>query len=168
MKSQRFILLAMLIALGIVLQIFESTLPLLSGVPGGKLGLANICTLLCICLLDPPSVFLLAAARPLLAGLLYGGALQMLYSISGSLLAAAVMLFCVRKWRGVSLLGAGVLGAAAHNTAQIAVAAVLYGNIYIFTYLPVLIILSLCSGYFTGLCCTIIVRHTAMGRLKNK
>ena len=101
MKSQRFILLAMLIALGIVLQIFESTLPLLSGVPGGKLGLANICTLLCICLLDPPSVFLLAAARPLLAGLLYGGALQMLYSISGGLLAAAVMLFCVRKWRGV-------------------------------------------------------------------
>ena len=82
----------------------------------------------------------------------------MLYSLSGSLLSFAVMAFLIKKTDKFSYMGTAICGAMAHNAAQVTVAALMYSNVYIYTYLPPLLILSVASGYFTGFCSTIIIK----------
>ncbi len=158
MKTKKITLIAILLSIGITLQIFESSLPIVSGVPGGKLGIANIVTILCINIFDIKTSFILSVTRPILSSLMYGGINQLLYSVSGSILSFAAMSFMIKKCRKFSYIGVAVSGAMAHNFAQITVAVLMYSNIYIYTYLPVLLIISVLSGYFTGFCSTIIIQ----------
>ena len=129
-----------------------------TGIPGGKLGFANIITILCIHMFDKQSSLTLCILRPLLASVLYGGMMQIPYSLSGSILSYAVMLIIIKKTDKFSYMGAAIIGAMAHNIAQVTVAVFMYSNIYIYTYLPPLLILSVASGYFTGFCSTIIIK----------
>ncbi len=158
MNTKKITLLAILLSTGIVLQIFENYLPIISIIPGGKLGIANIVTMLCINLFDVKTSFILCVLRPVLSATLYGGITQMFYGLAGGLLSFVFMAFIIKKCDKFSYIGAGIIGASAHNVAQIAVAVLMYSNTYIFTYLPVLLILSLISGYFTGFCSTIIIQ----------
>ncbi len=158
MKTKKITLLAILTSIGIGLQIFENSLPIIPGIPGGKLGIANIVTILCINLFSAKASFLLSVLRPLLASLMYGGITQMIYSLSGSLLSFAVMTSIIKRNNKFSYIGTAILGAVAHNFAQVTAASLMYSNIYVYTYLPILLILSLFSGYFTGFCSTIIIQ----------
>lgn len=158
MKTKKITLLALLLSIGIVLQIFENTLPLISTIPGGKIGLANIVTILCINLLDTKTSFTMCVIRPILSSLLYGGMTQMIYSLSGSILSMVAMTLIIKKSDKFSYIGAAIIGALMHNFAQVSVASFMYSNILIYTYLPPLFILSVISGYFTGFCSTIIIQ----------
>ena len=158
MKTKKITLLAILLSMGIVVQIIEYSLPMISVIPGGKIGFANIITILCINLFDVKTSLIICILRPILSSLLYGGITQMIYSLSGSLLSFAVMAFMIKKTNKFSYMGTAISGAMAHNTAQVTVAALMYSNVYIYTYLPPLLILSVVSGYFTGFCSTIIIK----------
>lgn len=158
MKTKKITLLAILLSMGIVVQIIEYSLPMIPVIPGGKIGFANIITILCINLFDVKTSLIICILRPILSSLLYGGITQMIYSLSGSLLSFAVMAFMIKKTNKFSYMGTAVCGAMAHNTAQITIASFMYSNVYIYTYLPLLLILSVVSGYFTGFCSTIIIK----------
>jgi len=158
MKTKKITLIALLLSMGIVLQIFESNLPVIAGIPGGKLGFANIVTILCINLFDIKTSFLLSILRPLLSSLLYGGITQLPYSLSGSVLSFIFMALIIKNSNKLSYMGAAVIGAMAHNLAQVTVAVFMYSNIHIYKYLPPLFIISIISGYFTGFCSTIIIQ----------
>ncbi len=158
MKTKKITLVSVMITLGIIIQLIENTLPLIPSIPGGKLGLANIITILCINLFDVKTSFLISFLRPILSSLLYGGFIQLLYSLSGSLLSFLILVIIIKKLDKFSYMGAAISGAAAHNFAQTTVAVLMYSNIYIYTYLPPLLILSIISGYFTGFCSTIIIK----------
>ena len=158
MKTKKLTLIALLLSMGIVLQIFESSLPVIAGIPGGKLGFANIVTILCINLFDIKTSFLLCILRPMLSSLLYGGLTQLPYSLSGSILAFLLMVVIIKKSDKFSYMGAAIIGAMAHNFAQVTVAVFMYSNIHIYKYLPPLLIISVISGYFTGFCSTLIVQ----------
>lgn len=158
MKTKRLTLIALLLSMGIVLQIFESSLPVIAGIPGGKLGFANIVTILCINLFDIKTSFVLSVLRPLLSSLLYGGLTQLPYSLSGSILAFITMVIIIKKSDKFSYMGAAIIGALAHNFAQVTVAVLMYSNIHIYKYLPPLLIISVASGYFTGFCSTLIIQ----------
>lgn len=158
MKTRKITLLAIMLSIGIALQVFENSLPIIPGVPGGKLGIVNIVTMLCINLFDIKTAFILSIIRPVLSSLMYGGITQMAYSLAGSVLSFGVMAVIIKKCHKFSYMGTAVIGAMAHNFAQVTVAVVMYSNIYIYTYLPTLLILSLFSGYFTGFCSTIIIQ----------
>lgn len=164
MKTKKITLHAILLAVGIVLQLFENTLPIIPGIPGGKLGIANIVTILCINLLDVKSAFILCVLRPILSALLYGGPTQMIYSLSGSLLSFIIMAITIKKSDKFTYIGSAILGAVFHNIAQVTVAVFMYSNVYIYTYLPPLMILSVISGYFTGFCSTIIIQKYSKGK----
>lgn len=158
MKTQKITLVSVMITLGIIIQLIENTLPLIPSIPGGKLGLANIITILCINFFDAKTSFLISFLRPVLSSLLYGGFIQLLYSLSGSLLSFFILVIIIKKLDKFSYMGAAISGAAAHNFAQTTVAVLMYSNLYIYTYLPPLLILSIISGYFTGFCSTIIIK----------
>ena len=156
---------AVLIALGIALQVLESMAPIPVAIPGGKLGLANIATVMTLFLFDAKTAFAVALLRSALGSLLYGGVSGMLYSVAGAAFSAAVMVLLRRYARGkLSIVGVSIAGAVCHNAAQVTVAALVLGNVWIYTYLPLLGLLAAVTGMFTGLAGRFAVVHLQGGR----
>ncbi len=149
--SKKLTVMAMFTAIGLVLQVAESMLPIFVSVPGGKLGLANIVSIINISVFGGVNALMIAVLRAFLGSLLCGGAAAVPYSVSGAVLSTVVMWFAKKYAEGVfSNVGVGVLGAVAHNTAQVLVASVIFGSGYIWTYLPVLVIIGTVSGTAVG------------------
>lgn len=143
---------AVLTALGIALHIFEASIPLPAVVPGAKLGLSNIVTLIALVLISPAAAAGVSGLRSVLGTILAGNVSALPYSFAGAAAAWAVMSVCHRFFYGrLSLAGISILGAAAHSSAQILVASLILKNSAVMTYLPILMFLSALTGLFTGI-----------------
>jgi heptaprenyl diphosphate synthase len=59
----------------------------------------------------------------------------------------------------LSLIGISIIGAVAHNTAQITAAYIIISNLGIFYYLPFLILLALPTGFGVGLVSYFTLKH---------
>lgn len=157
--TRKLTIIAVLVALAIVLHLFEALIPIPFPIPGVKLGLANIITLLALVLFDFKTAFIVAVLRTILGSLLSGTLLNIAFflSFSGAITATclmALLLYLGRLFRfhsGFSLLGISVAGAAAHNLGQLAMAALLIKHTGIFYYLPVMLLSSIPTGILTGL-----------------
>lgn len=149
-STKKFLIAALCVAAGITFQIAESAFDFFA-VPGGKIGLANIITVVSIYLLGWKYATVIAAMRALLGCLLYGGVGAVPYSFCGAVLSALCMAI-VHKIAGssISAVGISVLGAAVSSAAQVAVGAVIFSSFYLFTYLPVILLISLAGGICTG------------------
>ena len=150
---------AVLIALALALSYTERFIPLQMVVPlpGVKLGLANIVTLLALYLMGPKSAFAILIPRCVFGAVFGGGITGLAFSLTGGLLAMGVM--CLAKRIPVfSVYGVSILGAAAHNIGQILAAMVLMNSIYIGAYLPYLLVVALFTGFATGAACAGVLR----------
>ncbi len=149
-RTKKLTLCATLTALALGLSYVERFFPLqlLIPLPGIKLGLANVVTLVVLNLLGMRCAFAVVTVRCLL-GAVFGGLTGLAFSLTGGLLALAVMCFAAKS-KGLSLYGISVLGAAAHNIGQILVAMALMGSYYVSVYLPWLLFISIVMGLITG------------------
>ncbi|MFZ5965937.1 MAG: Gx transporter family protein [Bacillota bacterium] len=152
MKIKKMIFLSLLVSVGIALHIIESGIPVPFIAPGAKLGLANMVNLITMVIFGYKYAFIVAVLRCLVAALGSGAVTGLFYSLSGALFSTAVMCMVYHHLsRYFSLIGVSIFGALAHNVAQLAVAGIMIANPYIFTYLPVMMLVSLFTGYFVGL-----------------
>lgn len=153
-KTKRVVMLALLVAMAAVLHVLESQLPIPVPVPGVKLGLANIVSLLTILLLGWQAAAYIAVARVLL-GSLFGGSFlgpAFVMSMGGALASLGMMAYVYNRYRRVfSLVGISVFGAAVHNTAQVVLAALLVQSSGLLWYLPYLLLFAVPTGFATGL-----------------
>lgn len=157
---KKTVITALLVCIGIVLQIAESMFDIFV-VPGGKIGLANIATLLGIFIFGGANGTVIAFLRALLGCILYGGVPAIPYSISGAVLSALCMWGLKEAfYPRLSCVGISVLGAFVHNAAQIAVAVVIFQSAKLFTYLPVLVIIGTLGGILTGVGAKVFLRKT--------
>lgn len=141
---------AMLVALGIIFSYVELLIPFSFGVPGIKLGLANLVVVVGLFQLPRLQVLGILVARIALVSLLFGNLSSMLYSLAGGLLSFAVMCLC-KHCRGFSQIGISMAGGVSHNVGQLTVAACVVQNIHVFYYMPVLLIAGLITGFLIGL-----------------
>ena len=141
---------ALCIALAFVFSYLESLIPLNIGVPGIKLGLANLVVVAALYVMGNRDAFIISMIRILLCGLTFGGVFSLVYSFAGGILSFAVMLLAKRSKR-LSVLGVSVLGAAVHNVGQIAAAAAVMENAGVFYYLPVLLLSGAVTGALIGI-----------------
>lgn len=142
----------LMVALAFIFSYIESLFPVV-GIPGVKLGLANLVVLITLCLLRPRDALAISLLRIVLVGLTFGSPASMLYSLAGGLVSLGVMILC-RHTDKFSVLGVSVAGGVSHNLAQLAVAAVVLRTPQIVWYLPMLLI----SGVLTGALIGIITR----------
>lgn len=151
MKTKRLTLCALLIALALALSYTERFIPLqmVIPLPGVKLGLANIVTLIALYLLGPKYAFSILIPRCIFGAVFGGGITGLLFSLTGGILAMATMTLA-RKLPIFSIYGVSILGAAAHNIGQILAAMVLMHSVYIGAYLPYLLFVALFTGFATG------------------
>ena len=150
-KTKQLTLCAILIALALALSYTERFIPLqmLIPLPGVKLGLANVVTLIALYRLGGKSAFAILSIRCVLGSVFGGGITGLLFSLTGGLLSMSTMVLS-RKIPFLSVYGVSILGAAAHNVGQILAAMVLMHSVYIGAYLPYLLFVALFTGFATG------------------
>lgn len=152
MSAQKTALLALFTTLSLAVYAIESAIPPLVPVPGIKLGLANIVTLLLLRHLRARDAVFVLISRILLSSFLFGQALSLLYSLAGGLCSLCVMALVMRILQKRLLFLTGAMGGLAHNLGQLAVAFAVTRTAGVLSYLPFLIVGGILTGLFTGLC----------------
>jgi len=151
-KLNKIIFLSLLTSIGLALSVLESTIPLPIAVPGAKLGLSNMVILVSLVIFGFKEAFVVGVLKSIVLVLITGSISSLIYSLSGAILSCITM-FIVYKYftKFFSLVGVSIFGAVAHNIAQVSVASAMMYNYKIYSYLPILLLMSLFTGYFVGL-----------------
>ena len=141
---------AMFIALGLVLQYVEGFFTAIP-VPGGKIGLANIVSIVNLFMFGGVNALLITAIRAFLGALLIGGITAVPYSVSGAIVSV-VLMWIIKKcfYPKVSMIGISIAGATGHNIAQLCIASIVFSSGYIFSYLAPMLVVGLLGGIVTG------------------
>lgn len=148
--SKRIAYASMLLAIGMIFSYIESIIPIQIGIPGVKLGLANLVILTGLYYLDTLQILLILTSRIILSGFMFGNLFSIIYSLSGGLLSFLIM-YLVKNKLGLSMLNVSMIGGISHNIGQILVAIVVVKTIAIAYYLPILIVSGFCSGLIVGI-----------------
>lgn len=142
-------------ALAFTFSYLESLIPFNFGIPGVKLGLANLVVVTALYTMKPAQAFSIAVIRIFLASLTFGNVYSLAYSLCGGILSFLVML--PAKKTKLSVIGVSVLGGIFHNLGQITVAAFVMETIRIAYYFPVLLIAGLMTGLLIGIVARLII-----------
>ncbi len=133
-------------ALAIIFGYVETLIPVFIGIPGIKLGLANLAVLFILAKYTWKEAAFVSVIRIIVIGFLFGNMFSILYSLAGAALSLTVMAV-MKKSTAFSLMGISVAGGVSHNVGQLVIAMLLLGSSSLIYYGPALLI----SGVITGL-----------------
>ncbi len=159
MKAKKLALLGLLTAIALTIFMVEAQIPSLVHIPGVKIGLSNIVTVFAVFFLGAKEGALVLFVRIFLGAVFAGNFSTILYSAAGGCLAILATIGLKRILKANQLWVAGVLGAIAHSVGQMAMAIWVSGTPSLVLYLPIMIVCSMISGCFTGLCAQILVKR---------
>lgn len=152
LNPRRMTVLALLTTIALAIYYAESLLPPPVPIPGIKLGLANIITLLILRNASFRDAFLVLLMRILISSLLFGQAMSLFYSLSGGILCLLVMYLINKLLQGHFLFLTSIFGAIFHQLGQLTAACMITSSMAAVSYLPFFIISGTVTGLFTGLC----------------
>lgn len=155
LKIERITLSAMLAVIALMFTYVETLLPYDLGIPGVKLGLANLVILISLYKMNFRYAFLINMIRVVLASLLFAGIFAMLYSFAGAT-ASLIIMTLLKKTNKFSLIGVSMAGGVFHNFAQLFVAGFIVSNMRIFAYAPILLFSGMVAGILIGIATLII------------
>lgn len=148
-------------ALALIFSYVESLIPIHFGVPGIKLGLANLLIVIFLYKRNAEEALLLSVIRIVLSGFLFANLFSILYSLAGGILSLAVMAY-LKKRGTFSVVGISIAGGVAHNLGQLVVAMLVVETYRVGYYFPVLLMAGVLTGMLIG-----IVAAEILKRLKN-
>ena len=153
MKSvKKMAMLALMTTIALIIFVIESAIPPLVPIPGIKLGLANIVTLILIMNKMPKEAGIILLMRIILASIFAGQIMSFLFSFLGGFFCLAAMI-CVHKFTGNQYIWfTSIVGAIAHNIGQLVAAIITLRSLYVLYYAPFLLVSGIITGLFTGLC----------------
>lgn len=150
MKTKKIALWGMLTALAFVLSYLESLLPFSIGIPGAKIGLANLVVLLALYQLGYKDAFILNMIRIFLTAMTFGNVFSLIMSLSGGLLSYLTMALA-KKTGKLPIIFVSILGGVSHNIGQVLAASFAVKNSYVMAYLPILLFIGIISGTLIGI-----------------
>lgn len=140
----------MFTALAMIFGYVEAILPISLGIPGVKLGFANIVVVFALYRLKPSEAFLINLVRIVLISFLFGNLSMMLYSLAGGICSFAAM-WLLKKTGSFSIYGVSIAGGVFHNLGQLAVAMLVLETWSLTYYGPILLIAGLITGMLIGI-----------------
>lgn len=149
-RSRRIAMIGMYTAVAMICSYIESLIPFSFGIPGIRLGLANLAVLLVLCTMGAGQALLVSILRIVLVGFLFGNAFSIIYSLAGGLLSFLVM-WLLSRTKKLSPVSVSAAGGISHNIGQILVAAAIVENYHILYYIPVLLAAGLITGLLIGI-----------------
>lgn len=157
--TKRLTLLGLSVALAMILSYVEFLLPpIISAVPGIKLGLTNVIILYVFFKSGELDAALVSAVRLFLSALLFGSFLTFLYSFAGALFSFLVML-ALKKSKLFSTVGVSIGGGVFHNLGQIIMAIIVLGTREIGYYMIILTFTGTLSGFLIGILAAIMIKR---------
>lgn len=160
MKNKKLAVLSLLTAVALIIFVVEAQIPALVPIPGVKLGLSNIVTIFAVWVLSPRDAVAVLLARIFLGAVFAGNFSTIFYSLGGGALAILTTIGLKYILQNNQLWIAGCLGAIAHSIGQMAVALLITQTYTLIIYLPVMLVCSIITGLFTGLCAQILVKRS--------
>lgn len=159
-STRRLTALALGVSLAMILSFVESQIPPLAAVPGVKIGLSNIVTVVLIYILGWREAVCVSLVRVCLSALLFGNAVAFIYSMSGAALSLLVMIIA-KKLLPFSAVGVSVLGGVMHNVGQVCAAIIVMESAGIAVYIAPLLVSGTVAGVAVGIAAGIISLRTA-------
>lgn len=159
MKTKKLTVLALLSAIALTIFVIEAQIPALVPIPGVKLGLANIVTVFTVFAFRGRDGAAVLFVRIFLGAVFAGNFSTIFYSAAGGALAIMTTMGLKRILTNHQLWVAGALGAVAHSIGQMAMAVALTGTPGLLIYLPIMIVCSIITGLFTGLCAQFVLNR---------
>ncbi len=159
MKAKRLALLGLLSAIALTIFMVEAQIPALVPIPGVKPGLSNIVTVFAVFFLGSREGAAVLFVRIFLGAVFAGNFSTILYSAAGGGCAILVTILLKKILKPNQLWVAGCLGAVAHSVGQMAAAILVSGTPGLAVYLPFMIVCSIITGCFTGLCAQFLVER---------
>ena len=142
--KQKTACLGLFSAVAIILGYVESLVPVFAGIPGIKLGLANLGVRYSF-----KEAALVSVVRILVIGFMFGNLFSILYSLAGAALSMTVMTLMLKK-TSFSLIGVSVAGGVSHNIGQLIIAMLIVQNASVFVYAPALLVAGVAAGVVIG------------------
>lgn len=147
--SKRAAMLGIMTALALILSYVESMIPFFPGIPGIKLGFANLVMVLLLYHVSWKDALLVSVVRVMIAGFLFGNLMSILFSLVGGILSLLVM-NGLKEIHGFSVIGVSIAGGCVHNIGQFLVAILVVQTQGLIYYLPALLISGMITGFFIG------------------
>lgn len=157
-NARRIALTGLMASLALIFSYVEALVPFHAGVPGIKLGLANLVPLIILYRLDARYAIAANLIRVLLAGLLFSGMFAALYSLAGSVVSFLGM-YLLKRTGLFSVIGVSTAGGVLHNLGQLCVAMAAVSGLQLIHYMPVLILSGMAAGIIVGLGATVLLER---------
>lgn len=153
-----------LTALGLIFSYIEALIPIHPGIPGAKLGLANLVIVVALYKMSVRECYLLSVARVVLSGFLFGNLFGILYSLAGGLFSLTVMAI-LKRTEKFSIIGVSIAGGVFHNVGQLIMAVVVLWSLSMVYYLPMLLIAGIVTGLLIGLAAREVLKRDGVWRV---
>ena len=149
-SAKRLAMLAVLCAMGLIMFMVESLFPPLF-LPGAKMGLSNIFSMLAVFLLGPVDALTLVVVRTLLGSMFTGNMSTLMYSMTAGVVSVLVSSLLVETaYPKVSIVAVSVVSAVMHNVTQNVVFCLVSNTPEMFSYMPWLALLGVVAGIIVG------------------
>lgn len=150
--------LGVFVALAMIFSYLESLIPFSVGIPGVKLGLANLLTVVALYKIGTREAFTISVIRIVLSGFIFANLFSIIYSLAGGMLSFFVM-YLLKKNDSFSVFGVSMAGGVAHNIGQILIAMYVVETFSVAYYIPVLMIAGVITGLVIGIAANEILKR---------
>lgn len=147
--KQRVAYFGMFTALALIFSYVETLIPIHFGIPGVKLGLANLIIVVALYKMKLWETCTLSIVRIVLSGFMFGSLSSILYSLAGGVLSLIAMSL-LKKTGKFSVMGVSIAGGVSHNIGQLIIAMLVVETFSVSYYFPVLLISGLITGAVIG------------------
>jgi len=147
--NRKLALLGLFCAVAIIFGYVESLIPVFAGIPGIKLGLANLSVLFILMRYSLKEALIVSGVRIIVIGFLFGNMFSIVYSLAGAILSLSVMAF-LKRYTKASIFAISMAGGISHNIGQLIIACLIVENRSLLFYTPVLLISGILTGFLIG------------------
>lgn len=157
-NAKRIATLSVLCAMGMIMFMVESLFPPLF-LPGAKMGLSNIFSMLTLFLLGPVDALVVVVVRTVLGSLFGGGVSTLMYSLTAGVVSVTISAFLVEfVYPHVSIIAISIVSAICHNITQNVVFCLVSNTPEMFSYMPWLALVGILAGLIVGFAVNLILR----------
>lgn len=158
-KTNKMVMMTMLVALGVIFHYAESLIEL-PGIPGIRLGFANVVGLIALYLFGVSAMVEVNLGRVVFASLLSGRLLTIGFFLSfGGCVMAMLASILAKRFTRCSVLGVSMLQSAFHGLGQVLTVMYIYSQSAMIYYLPILLGAAIPTGLFTGYIAYLVLQH---------
>lgn len=140
----------MLVSLAFIFSYIEAVIPIPVPIPGVKLGLANLVSIVGLYTVGIRGTIVVSLVRIVLVGFTFGNVSSMIYSLAGGIVSLIFMIL-LKKTGKFSQIGVSIIGGIGHNIGQLTAAALITETAGVFYYLPFLMVAGVIAGAVIGL-----------------